>query len=113
MSYNAKAITLIMGLAMVGGSVGGAVAQTKWQENHPGRANVNSQLKSENQQIHQERKAGDITAAQANAMHREDRQIHHEEQTMAHQDHNNGHLTGAQLQTLKQRENALGAQIKQ
>ena len=112
MSHLARTITLVMSLAIIGASVSAAVAETKWQNNHPGRTNLNAKLNNENRQIHQERKAGELTPAQANALHRDVHAVRQDERGMARQDHNNGHITGTQFKSLNQQNNTLNAEIR-
>jgi hypothetical protein len=57
----------------------------------------------------QERKEGEITKAQAQKLHKEDRQIRGEERAMASQ--NGGHITKQEQKTLNQQENAVSRQI--
>jgi hypothetical protein len=49
-------------------------------------------------------KEGDLTAAQAAALHKDDRQIRQEERDMAHL---NGHITAVDQKALNQQENVL------
>jgi Spy/CpxP family protein refolding chaperone len=86
-----------------------ANAETAWQKAHPRRAEVNHRLANQNRRIHEERKEGDLTAAQAAALHKDDRQIRQEERDMASQ--NGGHITKQEQRTLNQQENAVSKQI--
>jgi hypothetical protein len=70
---------------------------------------VNDRLANQNRRINQERREGEITRAQANRLHSEDRAIRNEERTMA--GFNNGHITGAEQKALNQQENAVSSQI--
>lgn len=81
----------------------------KWAKHHPRREQVNERLANQNKRIAQERKEGEITQAQANKLHREDRQIRQEERAMASQ--NGGHITKAEQKDLNQQENAVSKQI--
>jgi hypothetical protein len=87
----------------------GAMAGTKWEKSHPRRDQVNDRLAKQNARIHQERKEGDLTGAQAAKLHKEDRQIRTEERSMASQ--NGGHITKQEQKTLNQQENAVSKQI--
>jgi len=86
-----------------------ANAETAWQKAHPRRAEVNHRLANQNRRIHEERKEGDLTPAQAAALHKDDRQIRQEERDMASQ--NGGHITKQEKRTLNQQENAVSKQI--
>ena len=83
--------------------------RAEWQKSHPRRVEVNARLANQNRRIHNEVKAGEITKAQAAGLHKEDRQIRHEEQAMASQ--NGGHITKLEKRTLNQQENKVSAQI--
>src|SRR5882724_11883188 len=85
------------------------LADTQWQKNHPRREQVNNRLANQNKRIHQERKEGEITKAQAAKLHREDRAIRKEERTMASTNH--GHITKAEQKALNQQENQVSKQI--
>ncbi len=82
---------------------------TAWQKQHPRRVEVNDRLQNQDQRIHQEVKAGDLTTAQAAALHKDDSQIRQEERDMAHLD--NGHLTTADQKALNQQENVVSKDI--
>jgi hypothetical protein len=86
-----------------------ANAATTWQKTHPRRAEVNHRLANQSRRIHEERKEGELTAAQAAALHKEDRQIRQEERAMASQ--NGGHITKQEQRTLNQQENKVSRQI--
>jgi hypothetical protein len=109
MSFAKTAITLIIGLATIGGSIGAAAASTEWQRNHPWRAQVNDRLANQNRHINAEVRRGEITPWRARALHREDRAIRHEERVMAGL--NRSHLTPAEHRALNQQENAVSRQI--
>jgi hypothetical protein len=104
-----KAVILAVTSAFVFGAAGSALAATKWQQDHPRRAEVNGRLHNQDKRIHQERKEGEITKAQAHNLHKEDRQIRGEERSMASQ--NGGHVTKQEQHTLNQQENVVSRQI--
>ncbi len=83
--------------------------ESKWDKHHPRRDEVNDRLANQNRRIHQERKEGDLTASQAGALHKDDRQIRQEERDMASQNH--GHITKSEKHTLNQQENVVSKQI--
>jgi hypothetical protein len=109
MSFATKTITLVIGLAMIGGTIGAATASTPWQRNHPWRVQVNHRLANQNARINAELRHGEITPWRARALHREDRAIRHEERVMAGLNHS--HLTPAEHRALNQQENAVSRQI--
>lgn len=96
-------------IAAFAASASSAMAETKWEKNHPRRDQVNDRLERQNRRITQERKEGDITKQQAQALRKEDRQIRQEERDMAAQNH--GHITKAEQRVLNQQENAVSKQI--
>jgi hypothetical protein len=87
----------------------GAMAETKWEKAHPRRDQVNDRLANQNKRIHREVKEGEMTHAQAAALHKDDRQIRREERLMAGQ--NGGHITKQEQKTLNQQENAVSKDI--
>ena len=96
-------------LAVIAGAASSACADTRWQRHHPRREEVNNRLARQIRRIHQEVKEGDLTHAQAAALHRDDRQIRREEHLMATQD--GGHITRADQRALNQQENSVSRQI--
>jgi hypothetical protein len=106
---NRAIAAVIFAGTMVGASITGAVAETKWERNHPRRDQVNDRLANQNRRINHELKEGEITRGQANQLHREDATIRQEERNMA--GFNNGHITGAEQKALNQQENAVSGQI--
>jgi hypothetical protein len=108
---SSKAVILAMTSAFVFGTAGSAMAVTQWQKDHPRRTEVNKRLNNQDRRIHQERKEGEISKAQAQKLHREDHGIRKEERTMAAQD--GGHITKQEQRTLNRQENAVSRQIGQ
>lgn len=86
-----------------------AMAETRWQRTHPRRDQVNGRLARQNARIRQERRAGDLSAAQAKALHHEDHQIRRGERGMARL--NGTHITRAEQRALNQQEDAVSRQI--
>lgn len=87
----------------------GAMAETPWQQNHPGRTEVNHRLANQNARIHEGVSDGQLSLHQARVLHRDDREIRTEERFMASQ--NGGHLTRQEWRTLNGQENAVSQQI--
>jgi hypothetical protein len=99
-----------VGAAVFAASISaGAMAETRWQQNHPRRVEVNQRLGNLNARIHEERREGAISGAQAAAMHGEVHQIRQEERGMAAA--NGSHITRPEQHSLNQQENAVSAQI--
>ncbi len=84
-------------------------AAAGWAKNHPGRAEVNARLRVQNWRINQAEKHGKITAAQAHALHAEDRFIRKEERFEASQ--HGGHLTRSEWKALNQQERGVSKSI--
>ncbi len=91
------------------GLTGVAMADTEWEKHHPRRDEVNDRLANQDKRIHKEVKEGEITKAQAAALHKDDRKIRQEERDMAHLD--NGHITKLDQKTLNQQENVVSKDI--
>jgi hypothetical protein len=87
----------------------GAMAETRWEKTHPRRDQVNDRLAHQNKRIRHEVKEGEMTPAQAAALHRQDHQIRREERLIAGQ--NGGHITKLEQKTLNQQENAVSKEI--
>src|SRR5215470_19025705 len=100
MTRSIKVVTLALAVAMVGTSITGAMAETRWERNHPRREQVNERLENQSRRINQERREGELTRQQANQLHREDRAIRREERTMARFNH--GRITRAEQRSLNQ-----------
>lgn len=109
MDTNRKiALATLVGISLVGFAAP-TFAATKWQKDHPRRAEVNARLANQDRRIHEERKEGELTRAQAANLHKEDRQIRQEERDMAAQ--NGGHITKGEQRVLNQQENKVSKQI--
>jgi uncharacterized protein HemX len=110
MKHSARKLLSIAAVsAALAGIAGTAVADTKWQQNHPRREQVNNRLANQNKRIHQDVKNGTLTRSQAAALHRDDREIRREERAMASQ--NGGHITKAEQRVLNSQENSVSRAI--
>ena len=105
----ARAIALVASTVFIAGAASSALAETAWEKNHPRRDQVNDRLAKQNRRINKELKEGEITKAQADKLHKEDRQIRQEERDMASQ--HGGHITKQEQKVLNQQENAISKQI--
>ena len=103
-----NAVVMVSSVALLGAATS-ASADTRWQNHHPRREQVNNRLGRQNYRIHQERKEGELTAVQARNLHHQDRQIRQEERAMASQ--NGSHLTRSEQRTLNQQENEVSRDI--
>jgi len=83
--------------------------ETKWEQRHPRRDEVNDRLEHQDQRIHQQVKDGDLSRTQATALHQDDQKIRQEERDMASLD--DGHISTVDQQALNQQENAVSKQI--
>ena len=104
-----KAVTALVMSISLAGIATSALAETKWEQNHPRRDQVNDRLANQNKRIKTEVAEGEMSKGEAAKLHREDRQIRGEERAMASQ--NNGHITKLEQKTLNQQENAVSQQI--
>jgi hypothetical protein len=104
-----SAAMFALAAAISGTTAISAMAQTRWDRDHPRRAEVNGRLENQNQRINKEVREGEITKEQVNQLHREDHAIRQEERGMAKL--NGGHITPAEQKALKQQENAVSRQI--
>ncbi len=86
-------------------------AESKFDKDHPRRAEVNKRLHHESKDINKDVKEGKLTQAQAHTLHKDDHQIRQEEHDMASQ--NGGHITKQEQHTLNQQENAVNKQRRQ
>lgn len=100
-----------LGLAFAIASTADASAATRWERLHPRRDQVVDRLQHQNWRIHDERREGEITAAQAHHLHAEDRAIFRQEQFDARL--NGGYITKAQQRGFNQAENRVSGQIGQ
>jgi hypothetical protein len=110
MSKIVRTTVLVAASALLGVTfTASALAETPWQAHHPRRAEVNARLANQNRRIHHEVKEGEMTHAQAAALHRQDRRIRGEERLMASQ--HGGHITHAEKRALNQQENGVSREI--
>lgn len=102
-------VVIVCSLAVLLATSTTATANGRWVQNHPRRAEVNARLGNQNRHIHQERREGDISQAQAGQMYKQDRQIRREERQMARQ--NGGHITRQEQGMLNKQENQVSREI--
>ena len=83
-----------------------ASARTGWQRHHPERTEINQRIRRQDRRIRAERREGDLTRGQAQALRSEDRAVLRQERADARADGNHGHLNRAQIGTLNAELNA-------
>ena len=101
---NRKSVTTIILASTAAMMSTGAVAGTRWQNHHPRRVEVNHRLANQNRRIDHERREGEITGAQAHALHQDDHAIRSQERADATTD--GGHITKGEQHHLNQELNA-------
>ena len=99
--------TVLTGLMAI--SATSAMADTQWQDQHPGRVEVNHRLANQDHRIRNEVRRGEISRQEAHRLHRQDHQIRREERRMAAQ--HGGYLTGQEHRALNQQENNVSRHI--
>ena len=104
-----KRTVLFVALLAVAGIGIATSADAGWRTAHPRRAEVNARLLNQDRRIHEERKEGEITAAQAHDLHAQDRGIRAQERYDASL--HNGHITRAEQARLNHEENQVSRQI--
>ncbi len=95
--------------ALAFGGVTGAAAETRWQGNHPRRAEVNHRLGNLNRRITAERREGELSRGQARDLRAEDRGIRGEERFDASR--HGGHITRMEQARMNHQENRVSRQI--
>ncbi len=103
--------TLVAGLLNAGMLTGTTFAGERWRLHHPRRAEVNQRLRNQSQRIKEGLKSGELSPAEAQTLHQEDRQIRYEERAEAAE--HGSHITKAEQRQLNQQENAASQQIFQ
>ncbi|HXJ00841.1 MAG TPA: hypothetical protein VNH44_06435 [Micropepsaceae bacterium] len=109
MNWKRNLLMLSLGLAAGLASLTPASAATPWERDHPRRTEVLGRTANQSHRINEERREGDLTAAQAHRLHAADRGIVRQEQYFAHE--NNGHITKPEQRLLNREENAVGRHI--
>lgn len=107
-THGIRTIVAVLASAVVIAAAAQATAETRWERRHP-RREVNDRLQNQNRRIKQERREGEITGAQARALHQQDQQIRQEERAMAGQ--HGGHITKGEQAVLNQQENTVSREI--
>jgi hypothetical protein len=95
--------------ALAFGGATGASASTRWQSNHPRRAEVNQRLGHQSRRISTERRDGELSRGQARDLRAEDRGIRGQERFDASR--HGGHITRGEQARLNHEENRVSRQI--
>jgi len=98
-----------VGLVMAAGAADAASAATTWQAHHPRRVEVNHRLAHLKRSIREERREGDLTAAQARGLHEKVHMIRVQERRDARHDH--GHITRREQARLNHEETGVRRHI--
>jgi hypothetical protein len=98
-----------MTLVIAGAGAAGASAETRFDQTHPRRAEVNTRLAHENHRIAAERREGEISKVKAMRMHAKAHMIRVRERRMAVR--HGGHITRFEKARLNRQENRLGRQV--
>jgi hypothetical protein len=98
-----------VGLAMAAGAADAASAATTWQAHHPRRVEVNHRLAHLKRSVREERREGDLTAAQARGLHEKVHMIRVQERHDARRDH--GHITRREQARLNHEETGIRRHI--
>jgi hypothetical protein len=93
------------GLTLAAGAAGAASAATPWQAHHPRHVEVNHRLARINHRIREERREGDLAAAQARRLHERAYTIRMQEHRYAM--HHRGHLSRYEQARLNHEETVL------
>lgn len=110
--FNRKTLIGSLIVATAGTLAIASTAQAgQWDAHHPRRVEVNNRLANQNQRIHHDVQDGQMSKGEARNLHRDDRQIRHEERDMASQD--GSHLTRTDQRALNQQENHVSRDISQ
>ena len=112
MNTTRKLVLAFTALTMFGGTIADASAATvpsPWELKHPRRDQVIDRLQNQNHRITQERKEGELTAAQAKHLRSVDRAVFKQEQFDAKL--GGGHITKAEQKALNQEENTISKKI--
>jgi len=108
MKFTRTVFGALAGLMLLG-VASAASAETPWERHHPRRDEVIDRLQNQNHRITEERREGDLTAAQAHRLRAADYRIFHREQFDAR--HNDGHITRAEQYRLNRAENRVSRRI--
>ena len=104
-----KLLIAALGLTLAAGGATTALARSDFSRTHPAREQLNDRLTRQNQRIHEERRAGEISGAQAHRLHMADRRIRRHERRFAKWHH--GRISRAEQHRLNRQEHAVSSRI--
>ncbi|MBS0411055.1 MAG: hypothetical protein JSR86_14145 [Proteobacteria bacterium] len=101
-----------LGAALVGLALAGAAsADTRWERHHPRQDQVLDRTHRQERRITEERREGDLTAAQAHRLRAADHRIAAEDHAYARA--NGGYITPAEQGRMNRQENRVSSHIPQ
>jgi hypothetical protein len=109
MKLSSKLLLAALGAASLMAGASGASADTRWQDHHGRRVEVNHRLANQNRRITREVRDGQISHRQAHDLRAEDRGIRGQERFYASR--HGGHITRAEQRHLNREENGVSRQI--
>ncbi|NNM68916.1 MAG: hypothetical protein HKM00_02905 [Gallionella sp.] len=109
LKHTGKAVFSAVLTSLIAVAATSAMAETKFEQNHPRRDQVNDRLQNQDRRIHHEVQEGEMSKQQARRLHKDDRHIRHEEQRMAAR--NGGAITKQEQNKLNRQENGVSRQI--
>jgi len=109
MNAKQNLILAAMALVLAGAAVTSASAETRFDQTHPRRAEVNARLATEIRRIDAGRRDGEISTVKAVRLHQKAHMIRVQERRMAAR--HGGHITGGEKLKLNREENRLGRHI--
>lgn len=89
---------------------GAAQAQTRWEDSHGRRDEVNDRLAHQNERIREERREHEMSARRAHELHRRDHEVRVEERSMAAR--HGGHITPSEQRALNRQESFESREIR-
>jgi hypothetical protein len=101
--------TMLFAAVMLGAGATAASAETRFEQNHPRRAEVVERAHHQIHRIRHERREGEISARRAHRLIHADHRIIREQHRMARQ--HGGHITRSEAHALNQQENRVGGAI--
>lgn len=103
-------LPMSFGVALIGLALAGsASADTRWERHHPRQDQVLDRTKRQEHRITEERREGELTAAQAHRLRVADRRIAAEDHAWARA--NGGYITPAEQARLNRQEDRVAAHI--
>jgi len=103
--------TLILGGALVSLAAGATQADTRWDRHHPRQDQVLDRTHRQERRITEERREGDLTAAQAHRLRADDHAIAAEDHAFSR--YNGGYITPGEQAMMNRQENRVGEHVPQ